>query len=84
MRRILAMFSGLAIFSVMLFSLFLPETAHAAASDNAIASRSATVEGIKLHYLTAGHGTDGHLFHGYAETSLMWRPLIPKLAISSP
>src|SRR6202030_278485 len=43
-------------------------------------SRTATVDGAKLHYLTAGHGTPLILLHGYAETSLMWRPIIPVLA----
>jgi pimeloyl-ACP methyl ester carboxylesterase len=45
-----------------------------------ISSRTAEVEGVKLHYLTAGHGAPVILLHGYAETSLMWRPLIPTLA----
>ena len=44
-----------------------------------IQSRSAEVEGIKLHYLTAGHGPPVILLHGYTQTSRMWRPLIPKL-----
>ena len=42
-------------------------------------SRFAKVEGIKIHYLTAGHGPTVILLHGYAQTSRMWRPLIPKL-----
>ena len=80
MRRILAMFSGLALLWCDPAFLRLPATAHAAASDNAIASRNATVEGVSLHYLTAGSGPMVVLIHGYAETSHMWRPLIPKLA----
>lgn len=47
---------------------------------NAIVSRTADVEGIKLHYLTAGHGPFVILLHGYTQTSRMWRPLIPRLA----
>jgi pimeloyl-ACP methyl ester carboxylesterase len=35
---------------------------------------------VKLHYLTAGHGPVVILLHGYAETSRMWKPLIPRLA----
>ncbi|WP_235969696.1 alpha/beta fold hydrolase [Anaeromyxobacter diazotrophicus] len=35
---------------------------------------------MRLHYLTAGHGPTVILLHGYAETSRMWRPLIPRLA----
>ena len=47
---------------------------------DAIASHDAEVEGVKLHYMTAGHGTPVILLHGYAETSLMWKPIIPLLA----
>src|SRR5258706_7656027 len=45
-----------------------------------IVSRTADVQGVKLHYLTSGHGAPLLLLHGYAETSLMWRPLMPALA----
>jgi pimeloyl-ACP methyl ester carboxylesterase len=45
-----------------------------------IAAREAEVQGVKLHYLTSGHGAPLLLLHGYAETSLMWRPLMPSLA----
>ena len=45
-----------------------------------VAARDAEVQGVKLHYLTAGHGAPLLLLHGYAETSLMWRPLMPSLA----
>ena len=43
-------------------------------------SRTAEIAGVKLHYLTAGSGTPLILLHGYAETSRMWRPIIPVLA----
>jgi pimeloyl-ACP methyl ester carboxylesterase len=46
----------------------------------AIQSRFAAVDGINLHYLTAGHGPAVILLHGYTQTSRMWRPLIPRLA----
>jgi pimeloyl-ACP methyl ester carboxylesterase len=49
-------------------------------SDKNIASRTADIDGVKLHYLTAGHGPTVILVHGYAETSRMWRPIIPLLA----
>jgi pimeloyl-ACP methyl ester carboxylesterase len=45
-----------------------------------IVSRTSEIEGVKLHYLTAGHGPALILLHGYAETSRMWRPIIPRLA----
>ena len=50
------------------------------AAPAAIASRNAEIEGVKLHYLTAGRGPTVILLHGYAETSRMWRSLIPLLA----
>ena len=46
---------------------------------NPILSRFAEVDGIKLHYLTAGEGPVAILLHGYTQTSRMWLPLIPKL-----
>jgi pimeloyl-ACP methyl ester carboxylesterase len=44
-----------------------------------IASKTAQIAGVELHYLTAGQGAPIILIHGYAETSLMWRPIIPML-----
>jgi pimeloyl-ACP methyl ester carboxylesterase len=49
--------------------------------DKAISSRTAEVDGVQLHYLTAGQGPAVViLLHGYAETSRMWRPILPQLA----
>jgi pimeloyl-ACP methyl ester carboxylesterase len=45
-----------------------------------IASRTLEVDGVVLHYLVAGHGDALILLHGYAETSRMWRPVIPLFA----
>ena len=53
---------------------------HGEPSDKNIASRTADIDGVKLHYLTAGHGPTVILLHGFAETSRMWRPIIPLLA----
>src|SRR6266478_4282198 len=53
---------------------------YAETTDKNIVSRAAEVDGVKLHYLTAGHGPAVILLHGYAETSRMWRPIIPLLA----
>jgi pimeloyl-ACP methyl ester carboxylesterase len=49
-------------------------------SSPATQSRLANVNGARLHYLIAGEGDPVVLLHGYAETSHMWLPLIPKLA----
>jgi pimeloyl-ACP methyl ester carboxylesterase len=49
-------------------------------AEDGIAARSVEIDGAKLHYMTAGHGTPLILLHGYAETSLMWKPIIPVLA----
>src|SRR5436309_4410237 len=66
--------------SVFLFAASFPSKAGAGAGANFIASRTAEVEGIKLHYLTAGQGPAVILLHGYTQTSRMWRPIIPLLA----
>src|SRR5213075_823082 len=49
-------------------------------SDKNVVSRTAEIDGQRLHYLPAGHGPAVILLHGYAETSRMWRPLIPLLS----
>jgi pimeloyl-ACP methyl ester carboxylesterase len=70
------------LLGIVLFALFmwvsLPAIAQTAGG--VAASRTATVEGVKLHYLTAGQGPAVILLHGYTQTSRMWRPIIPLLA----
>jgi pimeloyl-ACP methyl ester carboxylesterase len=75
--RLASSFASSLIATALLF-LFSPISA--APSEQAIESKSAEVEGGKLHYLAAGHGPSLILLHGYAETSRMWRPIIPMLA----
>jgi pimeloyl-ACP methyl ester carboxylesterase len=71
---------GISLFA-MLLSVPLRGSAQSAAEPGEIVSHSAVVEGINIHYLTAGQGPSVVLLlHGYAETSRMWRPLIPLLA----
>ena len=45
-----------------------------------IGSRTAKIDNVELHYLTAGRGPVVVLLHGYTQTSRMWRPIIPLLA----
>src|SRR5713226_7191925 len=80
MKRALSVFTSLALFAPLSLTALFPAKAQADNSDKAIASRTSEIEGAKLHYLTAGHGPPLILLHGYAETSLMWRPIIPALA----
>ena len=51
-----------------------------AADSGEIASKSGDAGGVKIQYLSAGKGPALILLHGYAETSRMWRPIIPRLA----
>jgi len=71
-------------YSFVLALLFLASalcaTTSAQTGDKLVASRTAEVDGLRFHYLTAGHGPALVLLHGYAETSLMWKPFIPELA----
>ncbi len=69
-----------AVFGLSLAIALFSASISAAPTDKAIASRTVEVDGVQLHYLTAGHGPTVILLHGYAETSRMWRPIIPLLA----
>src|ERR1700739_2597771 len=81
MKRASNVLSALALLApvLLVFTAFCSR-ANGQAAAQPIASRMATVDGAKLHYLTAGHGAPLILMHVYAETSLMWRPIIPALA----
>jgi len=65
--------------ALVVFGLFV-RSLGAEPSEMKIISRTAAVDGVQLHYLTAGKGPAVLLLHGYAETSRMWRPIIPLLA----
>jgi pimeloyl-ACP methyl ester carboxylesterase len=76
MKFTFKLLSGLAILLLLAAS-----TSRAASAQTVpIVSRTAQVDGLRLHYLTAGHGPAVILLHGYTQTSRMWRPIIPLLA----
>jgi pimeloyl-ACP methyl ester carboxylesterase len=67
--------------ALLVLALFATATStRASAQPESIASRMSQVEGVQLHYLTAGHGPAVLLLHGYTQTSRMWKPIIPLLA----
>jgi pimeloyl-ACP methyl ester carboxylesterase len=70
---------GLALFALLSLTALFAARAYAATLDKTIVSRTSNIDGVKLHYLTAGHGAPLILLHGYAETSRMWRPIMPLL-----
>lgn len=69
-----------AVISCLIFAAPSATPAPAEAVNKNIASRTADVDGAKIHYLIAGHGPTVILLHGYTQTSRMWRPIIPLLA----
>jgi len=71
------MMKGRALAPLVLLAALLM---HAGAAPGALTSRTAEVAGVKLQYLTAGHGPAVVLLHGYTQTSRMWKPIIPLLA----
>jgi pimeloyl-ACP methyl ester carboxylesterase len=46
------------------------------------AEKKANVNGVTISYKIGGQGPPIVLLHGYAQTSHMWRPLMPRLAAS--
>src|SRR5438094_2981775 len=65
---------------LLLLALTVPSTPPLFAQT--VQSRFATVNGVRLHYLEAGTASPIILLHGFGETSHMWLPLIPKLAVN--
>jgi pimeloyl-ACP methyl ester carboxylesterase len=80
MKRALNLRPDSAAFGPVFLSGAPPSKPSGEPAGEAISSRSTEIDGIKLHYMTAGHGTPLILLHGYTQTSLMWKPIIPVLA----
>jgi pimeloyl-ACP methyl ester carboxylesterase len=80
MKGVSSLLRSAAVLCVILLFASSSKEFKASAADNAVVSRDTEVDGVKLHYMTAGHGTPLILLHGYAETSRMWKPIIPLLA----
>jgi pimeloyl-ACP methyl ester carboxylesterase len=70
----------LALAVLLLFTASLSALAQANAASKNIVSKTADVDGVQFHYMTAGKGPAVVLIHGYAETATMWKPIIPLLA----
>jgi pimeloyl-ACP methyl ester carboxylesterase len=49
-------------------------------SETTIEHSTALANGVRLHYLRAGHGTPLVLLHGWPVSAEMWRRVIPSLA----
>ena len=63
MKRALNLLLGLAVFGPLVFSVSSSKV-YGAAANETIVSRTAEINGVKLHYMTAGHGTPLILLHG--------------------
>jgi pimeloyl-ACP methyl ester carboxylesterase len=79
MKCVLKLFPALSVLCLLFFSGSFSRAASAGAPDETFVSRTAAVDGVKLHYTTGGHGPALILLHGYAETSRMWTPILPQL-----
>jgi pimeloyl-ACP methyl ester carboxylesterase len=79
MKHVLNPFLILVVLGLIIFSVSFSATAYAETPDKTFLSRTAEIDGIKLHYTTGGHGPALILLHGYAETSRMWTPILPLL-----
>src|SRR5579862_5933522 len=64
----------------LLCGTWLALSAGAAGFGPGFAVKTVPIEGATLHVTVGGNGPPLLLLHGYAETSLMWKPLAVKLA----
>jgi pimeloyl-ACP methyl ester carboxylesterase len=79
MNRVPRLFPRRAVCGVLFLCALFSGGTTASAADKNFVSRTAEVDGVKLHYTTGGHGPALILLHGYAETSRMWTPILPLL-----
>jgi len=79
MDRLVTVPRKLFVFGLLFLSAAFCGSAYAGAGGNEFVSRTAEIDGVKLHYTTGGHGPALILLHGYAETSRMWTPILPVL-----
>ena len=79
MNCVIRLFPRLAACGVLFLWATFFVAAYASGADKNFVSRTAEIDGVKLHYTTGGHGTALILLHDYAETSRMWTPILPLL-----
>jgi len=79
MKGVVTRSRNLLVPGLLFLSTALLGAGYASAGDNNFVSRTAEIDGVKLHYTTGGHGPSLILLHGYAETSRMWTPILPVL-----
>src|SRR5258707_4913999 len=75
MKRTFHAFAWMFVLNLAAISAVCSVAAGAGAQDKAIASRMEGVDGVRLHYLTAGKGPAVIFFAWDAETSRMWRAI---------
>ena len=68
------------VFAPAVLAVLTAAAGAASAATPEIASRTGQGDDVKLHYLTSGNGPALLLLHGYTQTSLMWKPVIPAFA----
>jgi len=77
MKRGLNLSAILAALCLLCLAASFSVSAFADTPEKTFVSRTAEVDGVRLHYTTGGHGPALSLLHGYAETSRMWAPVLP-------
>ncbi len=79
MNRVMQLASRVAVCGALFLWAAFSGAANRNTGEKTFVSRTAEIDGVKLHYTTGGHGTPLILLHGYAETSRMWTPILPLL-----
>jgi len=79
MKRAFNLFPVLVVLGLFLLFTSLSSAVFAATPVRPFVQRTASIDGVKLHYTIGGDGSPLILLHGYAETSRMWNPILPLL-----
>src|SRR6266446_5275827 len=79
MNRVMQLASRVAVCGALFLWAAFSGAANRNTGEKTFVSRTAEIDGVKLHYTTGGHGPALILLHGYAETSRMWAPILAQL-----
>lgn len=70
------------VITIVMLTVFpcLAQISNSTEFNRTFTHHTANANGVRLHYVTGGHGEPVILLHGFASTWYMWRHVMPELA----